>query len=283
MILVKTIDEVRKQVKEWKKAGLSVGFVPTMGYLHEGHGSLITKAKENNDKVVVSIFVNPIQFGPNEDYDKYPRTLEADLEKAEKAGISAVFFPSPSELTANLYSYVDINSLQDNLCGAKRPGHFRGVCTIVSKFFNIIKPDNAYFGKKDIQQLYIIKQMVKDLNFDVNIVPCEIVRESDGLAMSSRNRYLSAEERKDALILSKSIKKAIKLQKQGEKSAQVIINCIQEEVSKVSSTKIDYISIVNEQMQDVDVVEDKNILALAIYIGKTRLIDNHIIGEALCF
>ena len=231
----------------------------------------------------MTIFVNPIQFGPNEDYDKYPRTLEADLEKAEKAGISAVFFPSPNELTANLYSYVDINSLQDNLCGAKRPGHFRGVCTIVSKFFNIIKPDNAYFGKKDIQQLYIIKQMVKDLNFDVNIVPCEIVRESDGLAMSSRNRYLSEEERKDALILSKSIKKAIKLQKQGEKSAQVIINCIQEEVSKVSSAKIDYISIVNEQMQDVDVVEDKNILALAIYIGKTRLIDNHIIGEALCF
>ena len=281
--LIETIEEMRLFSKELKAKKMSIGYVPTMGALHEGHVSLMKAAVEQNDIAVMSIFVNPIQFGPNEDYDKYPRTLEADLEKAEKAGISAVFFPSAKELTANLYSYVDINGLQNNLCGAKRPGHFRGVCTIVSKFFNIIKPDNAYFGKKDIQQLYIIKQMVKDLNFDVNIVPCEIVRESDGLAMSSRNRYLSVEERKDALILSKSIKKAMDLQQKGEKSAQAIINCIQEEVSKVSSAKIDYISIVNEQMQDVDVVEDKNILALAIYIGKTRLIDNHIIGEALCF
>lgn len=281
--LIETIEEMRRFAKDAKNKHLSIGYVPTMGALHEGHVSLMKAAVAQNDIAVMTIFVNPIQFGPNEDYEKYPRTLEADLEKAEAAGISAVFFPSPNELTANLYSFVDINELQNNLCGIKRPGHFRGVCTIVSKFFNIIQPDNAYFGKKDIQQLYIIKQMVKDLNFPVNIVPCEIVRESDGLAMSSRNRYLSTEERKDALVLSQSIKKAIALQQNGETSAQVIINCIREEIEKVPSAKIDYISIVNEQMQDVATVENKNILALAVYIGKTRLIDNHIIGEKLCF
>lgn len=281
--LIKTIEEMRIFSKDAKHRNLSIGCVPTMGALHEGHASLMKAAVAQNDIAVMTIFVNPIQFGPNEDYEKYPRTLEADLEKAETAGISAVFFPSPNELTENLYSFVDINNLQNNLCGAKRPGHFRGVCTIISKFFNIIQPDNAYFGKKDIQQLYIIKQMVKDLNFPVNIVPCEIVRESDGLAMSSRNRYLSANERKDALILSQSIKKAITLQQNGETSSQVIISCIREEIAKVPSAKIDYISIVNEQMQDVDTAENKSILALAVYIGKTRLIDNHIIGEKLCF
>lgn len=281
--LIKTIEEMRIFSKDAKHRNLSIGYVPTMGALHEGHASLMKAAVAQNDIAVMTIFVNPIQFGPNEDYEKYPRTLEADLEKAETAGISAVFFPSPNELTENLYSFVDINNLQNNLCGAKRPGHFRGVCTIISKFFNIIQPDNAYFGKKDIQQLYIIKQMVKDLNFPVNIVPCEIVRESDGLAMSSRNRYLSANERKDALILSQSIKKAITLQQNGETSSQVIISCIREEIAKVPSAKIDYISIVNEQMQDVDTAENKSILALAVYIGKTRLIDNHIIGEKLCF
>ena len=281
--LIETIEEMRRFAKDAKNKHLSIGYVPTMGALHEGHVSLMKAAVAQNDIAVMTIFVNPIQFGPNEDYEKYPRTLEADLEKAEAAGISAVFFPSPNELTANLYSFVDINELQNNLCGIKRPGHFRGVCTIVSKFFNIIQPDNAYFGKKDIQQLYIIKQMVKDLNFPVNIVPCEIVRESDGLAMSSRNRYLSTEERKAALVLSQSIKKAIALQQNGETSARVIINCIREEIEKVPSAKIDYISIVNEQMQDVAIVENKNILALAVYIGKTRLIDNHIIGEKLCF
>lgn len=281
--LIETIEEMRRFSKDAKNKHLSIGYVPTMGALHEGHVSLMKAAVAQNDIAVMTIFVNPIQFGPNEDYEKYPRTLEADLEKAEAAGISAVFFPSPNELTANLYSFVDINELQNNLCGIKRPGHFKGVCTIVSKFFNIIQPDNAYFGKKDIQQLYIIKQMVKDLNFPVNIVPCEIVRESDGLAMSSRNRYLSTEERKAALVLSQSIKKAIALQQNGETSARVIINCIREEIEKVPSAKIDYISIVNEQMQDVATVENKNILALAVYIGKTRLIDNHIIGEKLCF
>ncbi len=281
--LIETIEEMRAFSKDAKKRNLSIGYVPTMGALHEGHVSLMDAAVKQNDVSVMTIFVNPIQFGPNEDFEKYPRTLEADLEKAEKAGIDAVFFPAAKELTANLYSYVDINNLQNNLCGLKRPGHFRGVCTIVSKFFNIIQPDNAYFGKKDIQQLYIIKQMVKDLNFDINIVPCDIVREYDGLAMSSRNRYLSESERKDALILSQAIKKAVYLQEQGETSANVLINCVRTEIEKIACAKIDYISIVNEQMQDVSFVENKNILALAIYIGKTRLIDNHIFGETLCF
>lgn len=281
--LIETIEEMRAFSKDAKSKNLSIGYVPTMGALHKGHVSLMKKAVEQNDIAVMTIFVNPIQFGPNEDYNKYPRTLEADLEKAKAAGISAVFFPSATELTANLYSYVDINSLQDNLCGLKRPGHFRGVCTIVSKFFNIIQPDNAYFGKKDIQQLYIIKQMVKDLNFDVKIIPCDIVREDNGLAMSSRNRYLSESERKDALVLSQSLKKAVTLHQQGEKSSQVLINSIRQEIEKISSAKIDYVSIVNEQMQDVCTVENKNIIALAVYIGNTRLIDNHIIGETLCF
>lgn len=281
--LIETIEEMRAFSKDAKSKNLSIGYVPTMGALHDGHVSLMKKAVEQNDIAVMTIFVNPIQFGPNEDYNKYPRTLEADLEKAEAAGISAVFFPSATELTANLYSYIDINELQNNLCGTKRPGHFRGVCTIVGKFFNIIQPDNAYFGKKDIQQLYIIKQMVKDLNFDVKIIPCNIVREDDGLAMSSRNRYLSESERKDALVLSQSLKKAVALHQQGEKSSQVLINSIRQEIEKISSAKIDYVSIVNEQMQDVCTIENKNIIALAVYIGNTRLIDNHIIGETLCF
>ncbi len=218
MKVVGTIKEVRELVKEWKKNGETVGFVPTMGYLHEGHGSLITKARENNDKVVVSIFVNPMQFGPTEDLDSYPRDLEKDSKFCESLGADLIFHPEPEEMYhEDFSSYVDMSVLTEELCGLSRPVHFRGVCTVVTKLFNIVQPDNAYFGQKDAQQLAIIKHMVQDLNMDINVVGCPIVREEDGLAKSSRNTYLSPEERKAALILSKTVKLAKELIDAGEK------------------------------------------------------------------
>ena len=206
MKVVTTIKEVRENVKQWKKEGQTVGFVPTMGYLHEGHGSLITKARENNDKVVVSIFVNPMQFGPTEDLDSYPRDLEKDSKYCESLGVDLIFHPEPSEMYHDDFSsYVDMSVLTEELCGLSRPVHFRGVCTVVNKLFNIVQPDRAYFGEKDAQQLAIIKHMVQDLNMDIEVVGCPIIREEDGLAKSSRNTYLSPEERKAALVLSQTI------------------------------------------------------------------------------
>ena len=206
MKVVGTIKEVRELVKNWKKDGETVGFVPTMGYLHEGHGSLITKAREDNDKVVVSIFVNPMQFGPTEDLDSYPRDLEKDSRFCESLGVDLIFHPEPEEMYhEDFSSYVDMSVLTEELCGLSRPVHFRGVCTVVNKLFNIVQPDNAYFGEKDAQQLAIIKHMVQDLNMDVNVVGCPIVREEDGLAKSSRNTYLSAEERTAATVLHKGL------------------------------------------------------------------------------
>ena len=206
MKIVSTIEEVRAQVKEWKKEGQSIGFVPTMGYLHEGHMSLIDAAGEN-DKVVVSIFVNPMQFGVGEDLESYPRDMERDSALCENAGAALIFHPQPEEMYhKDFSSFVDMNTLTKGLCGKTRPIHFRGVCTVVSKLFNIVQPDKAYFGQKDAQQLAIIRKMVQDLNFDIEIVGCPIVREEDGLAKSSRNTYLSDEERKAALCLSRSVK-----------------------------------------------------------------------------
>ena len=206
MKIVSTINEVREQVKEWKKEGNTIGFVPTMGYLHEGHASLIDAARKNNGKVVVSIFVNPIQFGPNEDLDSYPRDLEHDAKLCEEHGVDLIFHPTPEEMYGdNFYTFVDMDVLTKELCGLSRPVHFRGVCTVVSKLFNIVTPDNAYFGQKDAQQLAIIKRMVKDLNMPLSIHGCPIIREEDGLAKSSRNTYLSPEERKAALVLSRSV------------------------------------------------------------------------------
>ena len=281
MKIVSTIEEVRAQVREWKKEGKTVGFVPTMGYLHEGHASLMDAAGEN-DKVVVSIFVNPMQFGPNEDLASYPRDLEHDAKVCEAHGVDLIFHPTPEEMYGdNFYSYVDMDVLTKELCGLSRPVHFRGVCTVVAKLFNIVTPDKAYFGQKDAQQLAVIKRMVKDLNMPLTIVGCPIIREEDGLAKSSRNTYLSPEERKAALVLSRSIFLGKKMVEQGEKDCQKIKEAMTAEIEKEPLAKIDYVKIVDlSTMQQVETTEHGVLAAIAVYIGKTRLIDNFMTEEA---
>lgn len=280
MNIVSTIAEVRKQVKEWRVQGLSVGFVPTMGYLHEGHMSLVKKAAEN-DKVVVSIFVNPMQFGPNEDLASYPRDIQRDSKLCEENGVDLIFHPEAEEMyDEGFCSYVDMDILTQELCGLSRPVHFRGVCTVVAKLLNIVTPDRAYFGEKDAQQLAIIKRMVKDLSMDVTIVGCPIVREEDGLAKSSRNTYLNKEEREAALILSKSIALGKELVNQGERDCKVIVNAMKEKIESEALARIDYVKIVDlSTMQQVDKIEHSILAAIAVYIGKTRLIDNFIFEE----
>ena len=276
MIISGSVQETREVIGNWKKRGFSVGLVPTMGYLHPGHISLIERARKENDMVVVSIFVNPIQFGPNEDLDKYPRDMAHDREVCEKAGAELIFAPESSEMypSENLV-FVDIKELGNGLCGAKRPGHFRGVCTVVSKLFNIVLPDRAYFGEKDAQQLAIIRRMVKDLNFGTEIVSCPIVREPDGLAMSSRNLYLSHEERKAALSLSRSLSAAKELMRKGEKDAVKIREAIVAGISAEPLAKIDYAEIVDSaDLSPVEKIEKPVLAAAAVYFGKTRLIDN---------
>lgn len=275
MKIVSTIQEVRDQVNQWKKEGKSVGFVPTMGYLHEGHMSLIDAASEN-DKVVVSIFVNPMQFGPNEDLASYPRDLDHDAKMCQEHGVDLIFHPTPEEMYGDsFYSYVDMNVLTDELCGLSRPVHFRGVCTVVTKLFNIVRPDKAYFGQKDAQQLAIIKRMVKDLNMPLEIVGCPIIREEDGLAKSSRNTYLSDEERKAALVLSRSIALGKKMVEEGEQDSKKVVDAMIAEINKEPLAKIDYVKMVSlETMQQVETIEGGILTAIAVYIGKTRLIDN---------
>ena len=276
MKIVSTINEVREQVKEWKKEGNTIGFVPTMGYLHEGHASLIDAARKNNGKVVVSIFVNPIQFGPNEDLDSYPRDLEHDEKLCEEHGVDLIFHPTPEEMYGdNFYTFVDMDVLTKELCGLSRPVHFRGVCTVVSKLFNIVTPDNAYFGQKDAQQLAIIKRMVKDLNMPLSIHGCPIIREADGLAKSSRNTYLSAEERKAALVLSRAVKLGQELVRNGEKNADAIVNAMRALIEQEPLARIDYVSAVDGlTMLPVHEINGGELIAMAVYIGKTRLIDN---------
>lgn len=278
MKIINNIKEIRKQVKDWKNDGLSVALVPTMGYLHEGHESLIKKASEDNDKVIVSIFVNPMQFGINEDLSTYPRNIDRDSDICEKNGASLIFNPSVEEMYTDGFStFVDLNNLTSGLCGKSRPTHFRGVCTVVSKLFNIVNPDKAYFGQKDAQQLSIIKQMVTDLNFDIEIVSCPIVREADGLAKSSRNTYLSKEERQASTIINKSLKKAEALIKSGEKDSKNVIDFIKNEINKEPLAKIDYVSIVdNNTIKNIKTIEDGSLIAVAVFIGNTRLIDNFI-------
>ena len=275
MKIVSTIEEVRAQVKEWKKEGLSIGFVPTMGYLHEGHMSLIDAAGEN-DKVVVSIFVNPMQFGPTEDLASYPRDLEHDAKLCEEHGVDLIFHPTPEEMYGDqFYSYVDMDVLTKELCGLSRPVHFRGVCTVVTKLFNIVTPDRAYFGQKDAQQLAVIKRMVKDLNMPLTINGCPIIREEDGLAKSSRNTYLSPEERKAALVLSRSIFLGKEMVENGERDCKKILAAMTAEIEKEPLAKIDYVKIVDlDTMQQVEKIDRGILAAIAVYIGKTRLIDN---------
>lgn len=280
MEIVTTVKKVREQVKEWKKQGLSVGFVPTMGYLHEGHKSLMEAARKDNDKVVVSIFVNPMQFGPTEDLATYPRDLEHDAALCEDAGVDLIFHPEPEEMyEKDFCSFVDMTGLTEGLCGKTRPIHFRGVCTVVNKFFNIVTPDRAYFGQKDGQQLAVIKRMVRDLNMDIEIIGCPIVREEDGLAKSSRNTYLSPEERKAALILSKTVALGKELAKT-EKDADKVVEAMKKNIETEPMAKIDYVEAVDAlSMAPVEKLEGTCMLAMAVYIGKTRLIDNTLINE----
>lgn len=276
MNIVHTIKDVKRVIKKWEDENLSIGYVPTMGYLHEGHASLIKKAREENDRVVVSIFVNPIQFGPNEDYSTYPRDLTKDSSLCYEFGADLIFNPEASEMYPNkMYSHVNVNILTENLCGEKRPGHFQGVCTVLTKFFNIITPTRAYFGEKDAQQLAVVKKMVQDLNFPIKIIGCPIIRESDGLAKSSRNIYLSEEERKSALVLNKSLKEVLNALNHGERNLNNIKKIIVNMINKEPLTKIDYVNIVDSaNLQPVEEIQSSILIAIAVYIGKTRLIDN---------
>jgi pantoate--beta-alanine ligase len=279
MKLVKTIDEVRYQVKQWKSEGKTVGFVPTMGYLHEGHQSLIERAYQENDKVVVSIFVNPTQFGPKEDLESYPRDLDRDSKVCEKARADLIFHPEVSEMyEAGACTIVNMDGLTKELCGKSRPTHFQGVCLVVSKLFHIVTPDRAYFGQKDAQQFAVIKRMVKDLNFDIEIVGCPIIREEDGLAKSSRNTYLSGEERKAAVVLSQALTKGKSVIEEGERSAKKVKDDICEIIQREPHAKIDYVEVVNfDTIEPIETINGNILVAIAVFIGRTRLIDNFII------
>ena len=276
MKIVKSIDELRKDLKGYKLEGKSIGLVPTMGYLHEGHASLIRKARAENDIVVVSDFVNPIQFGPKEDLKTYPRDLDADSKLCKDIGVDFIFAPEASEMYHDRKTFVDIEDMSNNLCGAKRPGHFRGVCTVCTKLFNITGANRAYFGQKDAQQVAIIKKVVADLDIPIEIIPCPIVREDDGLALSSRNTYLSEEERKAALCLSKAIFKGEDLAKSGS-SVSEVLEKMKKIISSEKLAKIDYISAVDlSTMEDAKDFDGDRLVAIAVFIGKTRLIDNFI-------
>ena len=280
MIIATTIAQVRAQVAAWKKEGLTVGLVPTMGYLHEGHDSLVDEAVRQCDRVVASDFVNPTQFGPNEDLEAYPRDFDRDCALLEEHGCAMVFHPAVEEMYApGAATYVEILSdMPKQLCGKTRPIHFRGVCTVVSKLFNIVTPDKAFFGQKDAQQLAIIRQMVRDLSYGIEIVGCPIVREADGLAKSSRNTYLSEAERQAALVLSESVFLGQKMVAEGETDANKIVTAMTEHIQAQPLAKIDYVSAVDGVTMDpVDQIAGTVLVAMAVYIGKTRLIDNFIV------
>lgn len=280
MKIVSTVEQVREEVKKWRQQGLTVGLVPTMGYLHEGHKSLIDKAVAQNDKVVVSVFVNPIQFGPTEDLATYPRDLERDAALCEDAGAALIFHPEKEDMYFDDFcTYIDMDGLTKGLCGKTRPIHFRGVCTVVGKLFNIVHPDRAYFGQKDAQQLAVVRRMVRDLNFDLEIVGCPIIREEDGLAKSSRNTYLSEEERKAAVIIHKGLVKGEEMVSAGEKDVKKVLDAITEIIESEPLARIDYVEAVDfDNIETIDTIEGSVLVAVAVYIGKTRLIDNFIVG-----
>lgn len=279
MQLFHTIQDIRSYVRTQKALGKSVALVPTMGALHEGHLTLIRTAKQSADVVIVSVFVNPTQFGPNEDYDAYPRTLDADCQGAASAGASAVFAPSPSEMYPSGYAtYVNVEGITDLLCGAQRPGHFRGVATVVTKLFNIVQPDRAYFGQKDAQQVLVIRRFTADLDLPVEIVMVPIVRDQNGLALSSRNSYLSAEEKQAALVLSSALRLARQALADGTTSVSELTALVTAHIQKEPLASIDYVSVYAYPTLDtIETVTDQALLALAVRIGKTRLIDNTIL------
>lgn len=269
--------DLRDALKQEREAGKRIGFVPTMGYLHEGHASLIRAARQENDVVVVSVFVNPTQFGPNEDLDAYPRDTEKDLRLLQAERVDVAFFPTVEDIyPAGFTTYVEVQGpITKALCGGSRPGHFRGVTTVVSKLFNIVAPHRAYFGQKDAQQVAVIEQMVKDLDFNVQIVACPTVREADGLAMSSRNAYLSTSERRQALILSKALFESQDMIRQGERKAHILSDHIRKQLDTIDDALIDYVSIADARnLADLETLEGEVLIALAVKVGRTRLIDN---------
>ncbi len=281
MIIATTVATVREQVEAWKRDGLTIGLVPTMGFLHEGHESLVEHSVSDNDRTIVSVFVNPIQFGPAEDFETYPHDFDRDCKVCEDNGASLVFHPAVEEMyTSGFCTYVDMDTVTETLCGAKRPGHFRGVCTVVMKLMHITDCDRAYFGQKDAQQLAVVRRMVRDLDMDVEVVGCPIVRESDGLAKSSRNTYLLADERVAALVLSRAISEGRKLVFAGEMDAARLIASMGAIIEAEPMARIDYVAVVDGvTMQPVEAIGPGTLIAMAVYIGSTRLIDNFVVGE----
>lgn len=276
MKLVKSVKKMQEICRRLKREGKTIGFVPTMGFLHAGHLSLVRRSVKESDRTVMSIYVNPLQFGPKEDFKKYPRNLKQDINLVKNLGVDYIFTPEDKEMyPENYLTTVGVAEITEVLCGALRPGHFRGVTTVVVKLFNIVLPDCAYFGQKDAQQAVVIKKMVKDLNMPLRIKVLPIVREPDGLAMSSRNIYLSRQERTDAAVLYKSLQLCRKLIQAGERNSYKIILAMKRLISRVKSAKIDYICIVDaDDLSEEKNVEGKVLIALAVFIGKTRLIDN---------
>jgi pantoate--beta-alanine ligase len=276
MQIVKKIGKMQSLVKDIKSQGKIIGFVPTMGFLHEGHLSLIKTIRSKCDILIVSIFVNPTQFGPEEDFNNYPRDFNRDEGLCQVTGVDIIFYPSQNEIYEPPYlTFVEVDKLTKTMCGISRPGHFRGVTTIVCKLFNIVRPNIAIFGQKDYQQALVIKQMVKDLHFNIEILTEPIVREADGLAMSSRNRYLSREERKDALVLFQSLQMAEQMAREHKYAVEQIKNEMAKKIEEIPTTKIDYIAIVDsESLDPLEKIQSHTLIALAVYVGKTRLIDN---------
>ena len=283
MIIARTIEEARAQVWKWKAEGCTIGLCPTMGYLHEGHLSLMQASKRDNDKTVASIFVNPMQFGPTEDLTKYPRDFERDCQMLEAEGVDMVFAPEPSEMYADDFcTFVDMTVVSEGLCGRSRPVMFRGVCTVLTKLINIVYPNKMYMGKKDAQQLAVVRRMVRDLNFNLEVVGCPTVREEDGLAKSSRNSYLNPEERKAARVLSRALRMAQETIAAGQTSSASIIALIKTVLVNEPMADIDYVEVVDGlSMQPIDTLREGDLVAIAVRIGTTRLIDNFIVGDPL--
>jgi len=276
MEVISKVAELQERIKRWKQAGLTIGFVPTMGYLHEGHLSLVREAKKRNDRAAVSIFVNPKQFGPAEDYNVYPRDFNRDAALLEKEGVDLIFYPAVEEMyPADYKTYVEVEDLENRLCGRSRPGHFRGVCTVVLKLFNLIQPDEAYFGWKDAQQVIILKKMVEDLHLPVKIRSMPLIREKDGLALSSRNIYLNQQERQASIVLYRSLELAEKMIKNGERQAAKIRQQMVNLISAEPLARIDYVEIVDLQtLEPLVTIDGDALVAVAVYFGRTRLIDN---------